>query len=499
MRRRSVLEPDFETMLRKLGADLPPWRRERIPESELLGGADRREVVAALERFARTEGVLVHIRTIGGQRYWLLASGPPPTSRPAALRTSRQPTDPEPFEVLDELRGHADQVDEDDHAIRDAAPLASPARGERLPQDSVTTGSASDCASRMAQILSLIGIRVVEVNPRLIPGPNSTRFEVLLHPNERTETLRRRAEDIGRELGASIQISHVPGRRHVAIDVQREDRQIVSLFPALEGLERGRGPGELRILIGVTPVGEPVTVDLAGLPHMLVAGASGSGKSVWLLTALLCLALSVSADELDLLIVDPKGLDFGVLGALPHLRDSKIIEDPAEAIELLRRLTGEELAARTQLLQKVGCVNFGELRARHPDIEAKNLVVAIDEYADIVTSLPREAREDFERQVLRLAQRARAVGIHLVIATQRPTVDLITGAVKANLPSRISFRLPQRTDSLVILDQPGAEALLGAGDMLFLHGGALQRLQGYFASPTEAAELIKRIAERSKP
>jgi DNA segregation ATPase FtsK/SpoIIIE-like protein len=357
---------------------------------------------------------------------------------------------------------------------------------------------ASGQANLLAEVLRAIGIRFVAVDSRPTIGPNVVRYHVVLEPAERTENLRRRAEDIGREMGCNVFISSLPGQRFVAIDVPRPDRQLVPLVPALDALPRMAipGPGQLRMLVGATPAGVPVIIDLAMLPHLLLAGASGSGKSVWMLGALLGLALLVEPSQLELVIIDPKGLDFAPLAHLPHVRRSEIVEDPAAAIEVLREITGAELAARTRLLQQAGCANFRELRIRHPDSAAKNLVIAIDEYADLVTSLPKDERDEFERQVLRLAQRARAVGVHLMIATQRPTVDLITGSVKANLPSRISFRLPQRADSLVILDQLGAEMLLGAGDMLLLHEGQLQRLQGYYASTSDVATLVERISEK---
>ena len=497
----------FDMIIKRLGGDLPSWKREWVAEAELFGGrAGRREITAAMEYFAKADGMRVDIRSKGDARYWLLARAPQTTltGKPArASAHSRGRSDlpsASPAEDVesDEVGGEYDEGPDDCTPEAVSTPVPEPRIEQPRPPSEIGR-PASDEASRLAGILRAIGIRIIEVNPRPTLGPTFTRYEILLPPNERTETLRRRAEDIGRELGASIQISHLPGDRHVAIDVPREDRQLVSLLPILDQLKRGVRPAELRILVGVAPTGQPISVDLAMLPHILLAGASGSGKSMWLLIALLCLVASMGADALDLIIIDPKGLDFGPLARLPHVRNQAIIEDPADAIEVLREITGPELAMRTRLLQEVGCANFRELRLRRPDVAAKHLVVAIDEYADIVTSLPREERDDFERQVLRLAQRARAVGVHLMVATQRPTVDLITGAVKANLPSRISFRLPQRADSLVILDQPGAESLLGAGDMLLLHEGALQRLQGYHASTLEVVELVKRIVEGRAP
>jgi DNA segregation ATPase FtsK/SpoIIIE-like protein len=195
--------------------------------------------------------------------------------------------------------------------------------------------------------------------------------------------------------------------------------------------------------------------------------------------------------------VDPKAVDYAPFATVPHLRAGHIITEPEEVVGLLAELVESELPKRTQLLQQAGCSNFRELRSRHPETGAKYLVVVIDEYADLGLTLDETERAELERGILRLAQRARAAGVFLILATQRPSVDFVAGGVKANLSTRISFRLPQRVDSQVILDEPGAEDLLGAGDLLLLHEGHIQRLQGYFASTDEIARLLNnRIATR---
>jgi DNA segregation ATPase FtsK/SpoIIIE-like protein len=233
-----------------------------------------------------------------------------------------------------------------------------------------------------------------------------------------------------------------------------------------------------------------VYLDLSTLPHLLLAGATGSGKTLWMLAAILVLALGISADQLDIIIIDVKAIDFEALSALPHLREGHIIVDPDEAVDVLTQLIERDIADRTKVLRDAGCANLRELRARRPDVKMKQVVVAIDEYAELTMTLSREERAAFERQVLRLAQRARAAGVHMLVATQRPSSESISGALKANLPARIAFRLPQRVDSMTIIDQSGAENLLGAGDMLLLHEGRIQRLQGYYLSMAEMDELI---------
>ena len=293
-------------------------------------------------------------------------------------------------------------------------------------------------------------------------------------------------------------ISQIPGQRHVVVDFPRPDRQIVTLAPAIAALPKEDVAPGLWMPVGVTPAGKGVALDLATLPHILLAGASGAGKTVAGQAAVLSLACRLSPDQLEIVIIDPKAIDFSPFASLPHLRGGRIVTEPEEAINVLGELTGPELAERTRILQDARCPNIRELRARRPDLGVKHIVVAIDEYAELVTILPKTEREEFERQILRLAQRARAVGIHMIIATQRPTTEFVTGAVKANLPTRISFRLPQRVDSTVIIDQAGAENLLGAGDMLLLHEGRLQRLQGYFVSMDKIATLVTELAHQRR-
>jgi DNA segregation ATPase FtsK/SpoIIIE-like protein len=205
---------------------------------------------------------------------------------------------------------------------------------------------------------------------------------------------------------------------------------------------------------------------------------------------ILALILRLSPEDLEILLIDVKSTDFGAFAHLPHLRNGEVISDPDRALESLRSLTGEELAKRTDMLRKSGCTNWRELLLRSPGSGLKNIVVVIDEFADMLTVLTRQGRDALELELLRLAQRARSVGIYLIVATQRPTSEFVTGAIKANLPCRISFRLPSRIDSNVILDQGGAEKLLGLGDMLLMQNGRLQRLQGYFMSIDQQADLI---------
>ena len=485
-------------ILEALGAGEPLWRREWTAEADLVAlTRDRSGVTKVLNRLAREPDVLLDLRTTAHGRYWLLK------------RADRDPELHEAEDVVGEapvrsrfrapVVAHRPLEGRVAEAAFQAEPLM-PDPEEVIPATdseplAVDAGPYADQIARLRRALGAVGVRVQEIDPNPQVGPTVIRFRVLLEPGERIDTLRRRAEDISREVGCDVMVSQIPGQRTVAVDFPSPDRQVVLLAPAIAALPKEDVAPGLWMPLGVTPAGQGVALDLATLPHILLAGASGAGKTVAEQVALLSLASRLSPDQLELVIIDPKAIDFSPFAPLPHLRGGRIVTEPEEAINVLRELTGLELAERTRILQNARCPNIRELRSRRPDLGVKHIVVAIDEYAELVTILAKTEREEFERQILRLAQRARAVGIHMIIATQRPTTEFVTGAVKANLPTRISFRLPQRVDSMTIIDQPGAENLLGAGDMLLLHEGRLQRLQGYFVSMDEIATLVAELAQ----
>ena len=492
-------------VLDALGIRDPLWQRELISETELLSiTRDRRELARVLDRIARMDGVLVHVRNTKNGRYWFLEkSGTTCVTgmeKGMAVRSCppRQGVVPEAPEELSPEEEEATSLPASDAtAVATPRPVTGASGGYpgRKPSTAQLREDGQSAALRRA--IEDVGVHVDHVDPVPLVGPTVTRYRVYLTPGERIRHLRRRSEDLARGLGSTVFVTQVPGERCVAIDLPRKDRQVVSLASALAQFPLTDNPAALWLPIGISPAGEPVFLDLTLLPHILLAGGTGSGKSVWLRSALLSLVLGGAPSDLEILLVDPKSVDYAPFAAVPHLRGGHIITEPEEAIELLQELTESELARRTQLLQHAGCSNFRELRARHPETGARYLVVVIDEYADLGLSLEKAERAEFERQVVRLAQRGRAAGIFLILATQRPSVDLITGRVKANLPTRISFRLPQRVDSQLILDEPGAEDLLGAGDLLLLHEGCLQRLQGFFLSTEEITKLIDdRITKR---
>ena len=239
-------------------------------------------------------------------------------------------------------------------------------------------------------------------------------------------------------------------------------------------------PGALQFVVGVAPSGEARIADLARLPHLLVAGATGSGKSVFLRGLLVELLRARTPDQLHLLIIDPKRLDFAPFAAAPHVRGD-IISDPADALERLHFTLQAELDLRQPILEKAGVSSASEYYEAGGRLEdLPQLVILVDEFADLV--LAGNDRRAFSELVQRYAQLTRAYGIFLVLATQRPSVDVITGSIKANLSARIAFALPSVRDSMTVIDRGGAEELLGDGDLLFYRNGRVERLQAPLAT-----------------
>ncbi|MCI0564900.1 MAG: DUF87 domain-containing protein [Chloroflexi bacterium] len=348
-------------------------------------------------------------------------------------------------------------------------------------------------AEELRRVLIAYGIAIASIDTEKSQvGSRFIRYWVKLQPPAgRLSEIQKYAEDIARELGSKTLplIDNIPGERYVGIDLAREEPETGPLKKGLAQLPTGQ-PNQLLVAMGENVAGEAVQLDLARLPHMLVAGQTGSGKTVFLATLITSLVWQHPADQLHLILVDPKQMDFGIFAHLSHLYNGRVLYEPADAVTVLRNLLQQERPERTQLLHKARCPNILEYNRRHPEQRLPWIVVVIDEFADIMLSLNPKERSTFEKQINRLAATGRAVGIHLVIATQRPTTEVITGTIKANIPARVSFRLPSQIDSRTVLDRPGAENLLGQGDMLVAVNNEVQRLQGYYASYDEFVDLL---------
>ena len=349
------------------------------------------------------------------------------------------------------------------------------------------------------------------------PGPVVTTYEFRPAAGIKVNQVMGLSEDLALALSAeSIRVERLPGRASVGIEVPNPGGgEIIAIRDVLES-ERFQGSrSPLTLALGKDIHGEPVVDDLRAMPHLLIAGTTGSGKSVGINSLITSILYKASPDKVKLILIDPKMVELEMYENLPHLA-TPIITDPKKAANALRWAVAQ-MEERFQTLSDFGQVRNAEqynaaikdpeavarVRARHPEdpdlkLEPMSLIViVIDELADLMMTSPKEVEES----IVRIAQKARAVGIHLVVATQRPSVDVLTGVIKANLPSRIAFKVSSKTDSRVILDGNGAERLLGRGDMLFLAPGTsrLKRVHGAYVSVQETAQVVKFLRKQAKP
>jgi S-DNA-T family DNA segregation ATPase FtsK/SpoIIIE len=328
-------------------------------------------------------------------------------------------------------------------------------------------------------------------------GPSITRYELKPERGVKISRIASLADDLALALAAtSVRIeAPIPGKSAIGIEVPNKTVSIVAVREILDALpNRGQVP-PLWMALGKDITGRPVFGDLCKMPHLLVAGATGAGKSVCLNTIIASLLVSATPDQVQLLMIDPKRVELTVYNGIPHLIKD-VISDPRLAAGALFEMT-KEMDARYERFAKAGVRKIEEYNAKYPDEHLPYVVIVIDELADLMLVAPSKV----ETTIMRLAQLARATGIHLVVATQRPSVDVITGLIKANVPSRIAFAVSSQTDSRVILDMNGAERLLGRGDMLYLPIDAPKpiRAQGALITGPEVNRLVEFWARQSRP
>ncbi len=430
--------------------------------------------------------------------------------------------DPDSADLLDQLAdsylGAGDgenptQTPDDLPLTRDTVATAAPVQPEPEPEPEyhfppLSLLSAADHkkndnireelhenASRLVSVLASFNVKTKIVGASR--GPTITRYELLPEAGTRVRSIANLVDDIALNLattGVRIE-APIPGKAAVGIEVPNKTAETVYLRSLLETEEFQNNPSKITTSLGENVAGEPVIMDIKKMPHLLIAGATGMGKSVCINCLLISLLYKAKPSEVQLILIDPKKVEFNIYNGLPHLL-VPVVSDPKKAAGSLTWAVNE-MERRYGLIEAVGVreiASFNEITKNDPEYEyLPQIVIVIDELADLMSTAP----DDVESSIARLAAKARAAGIHLIIGTQRPSVDVITGVIKANIPSRIAFTVASQVDSRTIIDRSGAENLIGRGDMLYNPVGASKpmRVQGAFVSDKEVDEVVSYIKQ----
>jgi DNA segregation ATPase FtsK/SpoIIIE, S-DNA-T family len=397
------------------------------------------------------------------------------------------------------------------------------------PPPRASTGPSEEALQANARLLETVlsdyGVQgeIVEIRP----GPVVTLYELVPAPGIRSARVIGLADDVARSLSVTaVRIATVPGRNVIGIEVPNSKRETVFLSEILSSDEVQKSAGRLSLALGKDISGKAIVADLSRMPHLMIAGTTGSGKSVGVNAMILSLLYRMSPDQCRLILIDPKMLELSIYEGIPHLM-APVVTEPAKAVTALK-WTVREMERRYRAMSQLGVRNVGGFNDRVAEARIKGevltrrvqtgfdpdtgrptfeeqplaleplpfIVVVVDEMADLMMV----AGKEIEQAVQRLAQMARAAGIHVIMATQRPSVDVITGTIKANFPTRISFQVISKFDSRTILGEQGAEQLLGQGDMLFMQGGGrITRVHGPFVSDDEVEKVVAFLREQGEP
>jgi S-DNA-T family DNA segregation ATPase FtsK/SpoIIIE len=408
---------------------------------------------------------------------------------------------------------------DDKYASYEHPPLGLLTSPVEIQRHHLSDEALEENARMLESVLDDYGVKGEIVSVR--PGPVVTMYELEPAPGLKASRVIGLSDDIARSMSAlSARVSTVPGRSVIGIELPNENREKVVLREILSHRDFGDGNQKLPLALGKDIGGEPIIANLAKMPHLLIAGTTGSGKSVAINTMILSLLYKLTPEECRMIMIDPKMLELSVYDGIPHLL-SPVVTDPKKAVVALKWVVGE-MEERYRKMSKMGVRNIDGFNGRVKDALAKGemfsrtvqtgfddetgdpifeteefqpevlpyIVVIVDEMADLMMV----AGKEIEACIQRLAQMARASGIHLIMATQRPSVDVITGTIKANFPTRISFQVTSKIDSRTILGEMGAEQLLGMGDMLYMAGGSkITRVHGPFVSDEEVEEIVNHL------
>jgi S-DNA-T family DNA segregation ATPase FtsK/SpoIIIE len=448
----------------------------------------------------------------------------PPEAREERLVAQRKPRAKPGKRAASADQPTLDLVPSEDYALPplDLLPKPSPAAAQ---QSRISEESLEKNARLLESVLDDFGVKGEIVKVR--PGPVVTLYELEPAPGTKTSRVVGLADDIARSMSAlAVRVAVIPGRSVIGIELPNQQRETVLLRELLASADYERTSHRLSLVLGKDIGGTPVIVDLARMPHLLIAGTTGSGKSVAINTMILSLIYRLPPETCKFIMVDPKMLELSVYDGIPHLL-SPVVTDPRKAIVAVKWAV-REMENRYRAMSKLGVRNIegynqriaqarasGEVLTRKVQtgfdaetgapiyeeepfdlVELPFIVVVVDEMADLMLV----AGKEIEAAIQRLAQMARAAGIHIIMATQRPSVDVITGTIKANFPTRISFHVTSRIDSRTILGETGAEQLLGQGDMLYMaQGGRITRVHGPFVGDAEVEKVVAYLKEQGEP
>jgi len=522
-----------EDELTPIADDDAPFVEEEDDGSVSLGWAFH----AVMSAKARVWRMLVRAYS------WLVSSAPPPRTsferhEPNLGGRAAPSLAPQAEDDLDDEEEDEDEIPAARAPRKKTAPKA-PARKSwfELPPVSVLTApkasdrqplskSDLDTNSRALEgVLGDFGVRGEIVKAH--PGPVVTLYELEPAPGIKSSRVIGLSDDIARSMSAlSARVAVVPGRNAIGIELPNPHREKVYLRELLTVKDGNESVAKLPLCLGKNIGGESIIVDLARMPHLLIAGTTGSGKSVAINTMILSLVYRLRPDQCRLIMVDPKMLELSVYDGIPHLL-TPVVTDPKKAVVALKWAV-REMEERYKKMSKLGVRNIDGYNARLVEAKSKGeeltrtvhtgfdketgkaiyeneqldleplpyIVIIVDEMADLMMV----AGKDIEGAVQRLAQMARAAGLHVILATQRPSVDVITGTIKANFPTRISFQVTSKIDSRTILGEMGAEQLLGQGDMLYMAGGGrISRVHGPFVSDEEVEKVVRHLKSQGQP
>ena len=510
-----------------------PQRRQQAPRRRLLAG--RLRLHARPWRRARRPPARAFAAVRPGAGRYDRATSPPAMRRRPAMRAEAPAPAPAPEQAAAPARAPRPMVETAARPAGDAELLADgpfklpPLRFLAEPRVranvEIDRATLTETAQALEKVLDDFGVRGEIVDVR--PGPVVTLYELEPAPGTRAARVISLADDIARSLCAmSVRVAVVPGRNVIGIELPNEQREIVYLRDLLSGPAYEDTSAILTLALGKDIGGEPIVVDLARMPHLLIAGTTGSGKSVAINAMILSLLYRLPPDQCKLIMIDPKVIELSVYEGIPHLL-APVVTEPQKAVVALKWVV-REMDDRYRLMSHLGVRDIAAYNRRIGDAMARGeqlsrrvqtgfepgtgvpifeqqpikmmhlplIVVVVDEVADLMLT----AGKEIESAIQRLSQKARAAGIHLIVATQRPSVDVLTGVIKANLPSRISFRVSSKIDSRTILGEPGAEQLLGQGDLLYMMPGErVTRIHGPLVTDEEVERVVAYLREQGEP